>query len=202
MGYVTYVTGEFAITPPLTWNEFKDSKFAPHNATSRHEPSLLFRVAEDSVDTDEGTLLRRTATALVMRQIDEYRERGLVAEVQEAIDAFPGREWTGWLECEGEENTDMWRVVIRDGRAIRVEPRIVWPDEDEVPEVTPVSAAEEVSATTWDGGHALVIEYGDCEFYARCQCHADLGGPLRPDQPWMDVFGLAWERHVMAEARS
>lgn len=130
MGYTTYVTGEFAITPPLTWNEFKDSPFAPHNAKSRYEPSLILRVNEDSVDTDEGPLLRRTATALVMRQIDEYRERGLVAEVQSAIDAFPGHSWSGRLECEGEENTDMWRVIVRNGRAVRVEPRIVWPDED------------------------------------------------------------------------
>jgi len=130
MGYTTRVDGEFAITPPLTWNEFKDSEFAPDNAKSGWEPSLILRVDEDSVDTDEGPLLRRTATALVMREIDEYRERGLVDEVQKAIDSFPGHTFTGRLDCEGEENTDMWRVAIRDGRAVKVEPRIVWPDED------------------------------------------------------------------------
>lgn len=129
MGYTTHVTGEFAIEPPLTWNEFKDSEFAPHNITG-WTTSLTLRISEDSVDTDEGPLLKRTATALVMREIDEYRERGLVAEVQKAIDSFPGHTFTGRLDCEGEENTDLWRVVIRDGRAVRVEPRIVWPDED------------------------------------------------------------------------
>lgn len=131
MGYTTYVTGEFEITPPLTWNEFKDSEFAPHNVKSSYEPGLILRVTEDSVDTDEGPLLRRTATALVMREISEYRERGLVQTVQRAIDSFPGHTFTGRLECEGEENTDMWRVVIRDGRrAVRVEPRIIWPDDE------------------------------------------------------------------------
>jgi Family of unknown function (DUF6205) len=131
MGYITHVMGEFEITPPLTWQELKDSEFAPHNLKSSYEPDLALRVAEDSVDTDEGPLLRRTATALVMRQIDEYRERGLVETVQRAIDSFPGHTFTGRLDCEGEENTDMWRVVIRDGRrAVRVEPRIVWPDEE------------------------------------------------------------------------
>lgn len=128
MGYTTYVRGEFAITPPLTWQEFKDSQFAPDNMKSSYEPSLILRVDEDTVDTDEGPLLRRTATALVMREIDEYRERGLVDEVQAAVAAFPGREWSGRLDCEGEENTDMWRVVIRDGRAVRIEPTITWPD--------------------------------------------------------------------------
>jgi hypothetical protein len=130
MGYTTYVTGEFAITPPLTWNEFKDSPFAPHNVKSGWEPSLILRVDEDSVDTDEGPLLKRTADALVMREISEYRERGLVDEVQSAIDSFPGHTWYGLLECEGEENTDMWRVAIRNGRAVRVDPEIVWPNED------------------------------------------------------------------------
>ena len=128
MSYTTHVTGEFAITPPLTWAEFQESRFAPHNVALSYEPSLILRVDEDTVDTDEGPLLRRTATALVMREIDEYRERGLVEEVQAAIDAFPGHAWSGLLECYGEANTAMWRVVIRDGRAVRVEPEIVWPD--------------------------------------------------------------------------
>lgn len=129
MGYATRVDGEFEITPPLTWQEFKDSRFAPHNIESSYEPSLVLRVDEDSVDTEEGTLLRRTATALVMREIDEYRAYSLLDEVQEAVDAFPGRTWTGRLDCEGEENTDLWRVYVRDGKAVKVEPRIVWPED-------------------------------------------------------------------------
>lgn len=128
MGYTTRVTGEFTITPPLTWPEFRDSRFAPHNAKSRYEPSLLLRVTEDTVDTDEGQMVRRTATALVMRPIEEYRAHGLLDEVQEAIDAFPGHEWSGRLDCAGEENLDAWRVLIRDGRAVRIDPEIVWPD--------------------------------------------------------------------------
>ncbi|MER5750680.1 DUF6205 family protein [Streptomyces sp. NPDC002088] len=130
MGYTTHVRGEFTIEPPLTWPEFKDSRFAPDNITSSYDPSLVLRVSEESVDTDEGPLLKRTATALVMREIDEYRERGLVDEVQAAVDSFPGHTFTGRLECEGEENTDLWRVIVRDGRAVRIEPRIVWPDEE------------------------------------------------------------------------
>lgn len=130
MGYTTHVTGEFAITPPLTWPEFRDSEFAPHNITDRYDPDLILRVAEESVDTDDGPLLRRTATALVMREIDEYRAYNLLEQVQKAVDAFPGHTFAGRLECEGEENTDIWRVVVRNGRVVKVEPRIVWPDED------------------------------------------------------------------------
>jgi len=139
MGYITHVTGEFAIEPPLTWNEIKASPFTSpschdrnvrlHRATN-HEYDLVLRVEEESVDTDDGEMVRRTASALVMPHIDEYRARGLVEQVQKVIDLFPGHTFTGRLECEGEENTDLWRVVVRDGRAVKVEPRIVWPDED------------------------------------------------------------------------
>lgn len=130
MGYTTHVTGEFAITPPLAWSEFNESKFAPENVENSYTPSLILRVDEERVDTEDGVFFRRTATALVMREIDEYRARNLLKEVQEAVDSFPGHTFTGRLECEGEENTDIWRVVIRNGRATKVEPRIVWPDED------------------------------------------------------------------------
>lgn len=57
---------------------------------------------------------------------------------------------------------------------------------------------DEDFATTWDGGHALVIEYGDCEFYGRCQCGRDFG-MVTPDRYRGDVFGDKWERHVMLE---
>jgi hypothetical protein len=52
--------------------------------------------------------------------------------------------------------------------------------------------------TTWEGGHALITEYGDCEFYGRCQCGKDFG-MVTPDRYRADVFGTKWERHVMTE---
>jgi hypothetical protein len=57
---------------------------------------------------------------------------------------------------------------------------------------------EDVFSTTWDGGHALVIEYGDCEFYGRCQCGKDFG-MVTPDKFGDDTFGGKWEHHVMTE---
>ena len=131
MGYTTYVTGEFAITPPLTWPEFKDSQFAEHNIDSPTEPDLVLRVDEQVADTDDGQLIRRTAVALAMRPIDEYRAYSLLESVQAAIDSFPGHTFTGRLECAGEETGDLWRVVIRDGRATEVRPVLTWPDENE-----------------------------------------------------------------------
>lgn len=131
MGYNTRVTGEIAITPPLTWAEFKDSPFNTSSIDAYDGlKEVKFRIVETHVDTDEGTLTRITATALIPASEEEQKFYNLVVHVNQAIAAFPGHTFTGRFDCEGEETGDLWRVVIRDGRAVRVEPRIVWPDED------------------------------------------------------------------------
>jgi hypothetical protein len=124
VSYNTRVDGEIRIEPPLTWRDFKDSPFFSN------KKDVTFRVDEEPVTTDDGPLIRKTAVALVPTWEDSYKAYNLVAHVQEAIDAFPKHTFTGRLECEGDENTDLWRVIIRDGRAVKVQPRIVWPDED------------------------------------------------------------------------
>ncbi|MFF3928617.1 hypothetical protein [Streptomyces hirsutus] len=50
---------------------------------------------------------------------------------------------------------------------------------------------------TLAGGHALVIEYGDCELIGSCQCGRRLG-TLLPDKPVDHLAGL-WERHTTTE---
>ena len=48
---------------------------------------------------------------------------------------------------------------------------------------------------TWDGGHALIVEFGDEELAAHCQCGAWIG--VGTPATSLDEFGLSWERHVM-----
>lgn len=52
---------------------------------------------------------------------------------------------------------------------------------------------------TWQGGHALIVEFGDEELYGHCQCGTRLG-TATPDKP-IDAFAEAWERHVMGGGR-
>lgn len=131
MGYYTRVTGEIRIEPPLTWQEFKDSRFLPGSPNDNGNYDVRLCVDEETVDTDEGQLVRKTASVVLPRWDDSFKAYNLVEHVQAVIDAFPGHTFSGRLECEGEDNTDMWRVVVRNGHAVKVEPRIVWPDEDE-----------------------------------------------------------------------
>lgn len=52
---------------------------------------------------------------------------------------------------------------------------------------------------TLHGGHALIVEYGDCELYGSCQCGQELL-MVTPDKS-LDRFASPWERHVMTEVR-
>jgi hypothetical protein len=50
---------------------------------------------------------------------------------------------------------------------------------------------------TLAGGHALIVEYGDCELIGSCQCGAEFGRTT-PDAS-LDTFLPSWERHSMTE---
>lgn len=50
---------------------------------------------------------------------------------------------------------------------------------------------------TLAGGHALIVEYGDCEMHGSCQCGKSLG-ITTPDAS-LDTFVAGWERHCMTE---
>lgn len=130
MGYYTAVSGELVASPPLTWAEFKDSPFlAPSSGWGEREVKL--RISEDTTETEEGQLIRRAAVALMPETDAASKFYNLLEHVQEALDAFPGHTWSGRLECKGEEAGDLWRVVVRKGRAVRIEPTITWPDESD-----------------------------------------------------------------------
>ncbi|MFG3349554.1 hypothetical protein ACGF1Z_31410 [Streptomyces sp. NPDC048018] len=47
------------------------------------------------------------------------------------------------------------------------------------------------------GGHALVVQYGDCELIGSCQCGREFGQST-PDAS-LDTFVPGWEHHVMTE---
>ena len=50
---------------------------------------------------------------------------------------------------------------------------------------------------TLSGGHALIVEYGDCEMHGSCQCGKRFG-MTTPDAS-LDTFVRPWERHCMTE---
>ncbi len=128
MGYVTHFYGEFAIEPPLNWAQVRDSHFSPDHF-EEHRFDVKLRVEEEAVDTDEGQMIRRTGVALEPAYEEDMRGYDIVEHVQRFLDTYgPEHTLSGRLDCEGEETGDLWRLEIHDGRAVKVTPRIIWPD--------------------------------------------------------------------------
>ena len=61
-----------------------------------------------------------------------------------------------------------------------------------------MSETEETFPATKAGGHALVVEFGDCDLYGTCWCGKTFGE--WPASTSLDAIGQVWEKHVMTEA--
>lgn len=120
MGYYTRFDGEISIVPPLTWAEIKRGPGLQ---------DIRLRTIEDTQETDEGRITRVTADAVIPLMEDSYKGYSIVEELQALVDAHGKRHaFTGYISAEGEEAGDLWRLAVKDGRAVKVEPRIVWPE--------------------------------------------------------------------------
>src|SRR5574343_1339258 len=98
MGYTTYFTGEITITPPIPWGRLTGSPFLPDNARnyggrdSDGPRDLMFRIEEQTTETDEGILTRRSAAALVTTWEGGVTGYDIGEHPQAVIDAVPDPE--------------------------------------------------------------------------------------------------------------
>jgi hypothetical protein len=92
--------------------------------------------------------------------------------------------------------TDILNALERDGYKQREATSLIE-RADKEPR-TPTGLGDPEFPTLLTGGHALIVEYGDCEFYGWCQCGKPLG-MTTPDRFRDGVFSGPWERHVMTE---
>lgn len=126
MGYYTRHEGEITITPPLPWRDIKDSPFVDANQADKH---CKLRLVEETVETDDGTLTRKQAVAVTCTWTGQTKAYRIEEHLQELIDLHgKDRTFSGYIEAEGEDAGDLWRLAVVGGRAVRIEPRIVWPE--------------------------------------------------------------------------
>lgn len=132
MSNPTWIHGRIEINPPLSWRQIKDSPYLRSNARKAMRwPDAVFDVTETEFDTAEGLLTKCGAIAIIPDEGIETSARTLLEDVEAIVTAYPEHTFTGYFQCEGEENSDLWRVVIRDGHAERVDAMIVWPEGSE-----------------------------------------------------------------------
>jgi hypothetical protein len=124
MGYYTQFSEEISIDPPIPYALVKDTKFVANSyAWGYVNEDVTFKVVEDTAGM-------RYATAIIPSQEEEYRGYHIVEAVQEILDMFSrNHTFSGYINAEGENTGDLWRLCIVNGRAVEIKPEIVWPEE-------------------------------------------------------------------------
>ncbi|MFG1872198.1 DUF6205 family protein [Micromonospora arborensis] len=129
MGYDTRVTGAILISPPIPYAVLAGSRFLGWPYRRFVDKDCVLRVVEQVPEGGDGSLVRRVADAIVPAVQGPYSAHRLVDDVQDVLRIYGAeRTFTGRLTCLGEEAGDIWRLEIHEGQAVRVEPRLVWPD--------------------------------------------------------------------------
>lgn len=124
MGYYSSFSGSIAITPPLSWREIRDTPWIREDSTA----DFRIEVQEEIVDTDDGQMTAKRGVAVVPWQEDPYKGYNAPTTLGEIVKAFPGHEFSGEIRVEGEDAGDIWRLVICDGKPVRENAEVVWPD--------------------------------------------------------------------------
>ena len=128
MSYGIKVRGAFMIEPPLTAAELRDHpEFTEDWKNTQKECYIVVDRAVQAAEDGENVVMRGVSVAVTSPD-DAFSRSGLNPQLQAIIVAYPGHEFTGFLELTGQDG-DKSRLVVRDGVLIEQQPRLVWPDE-------------------------------------------------------------------------
>ena len=119
----TRVDGRLRITPPLNWAEIKRD---PLMVGSWRGSALTLAIKNTQVETDDGILMRKTCDTVQPIADTELKGHSIVTDVQKLLDAYPTHTFTGELDCIDTETFDRWRLVIKDGKAYRLDAQLTW----------------------------------------------------------------------------
>lgn len=131
MAYTTRVTGRITISPRIPWSKIKCSRFLLDHSGHRgldhrsgdREPEVRL-IAEASGVGAEG--LHVGVAAEPRYPGEAFSNYHLTHDLQALIDEHPTHTFIGHFDCAGEDAGDIWRLEVRDGRAVEVRPYISW----------------------------------------------------------------------------
>jgi hypothetical protein len=129
MGYSSYVSSDQEITFSRALRPLETRAMESLLATQDWASYFLqLDIKEETIETDEGTLTRRTASALSTRG-NEGKAYGLEDDLQKLINALPADVTaSGCIERIGEEWPDAERLHVVGRRVVSVTAEILWRD--------------------------------------------------------------------------
>jgi hypothetical protein len=137
MGYLSRVTGNIEIKPVVSHKDMLKLIEAglakqPNEKYYSGSADVCVEYYLDTEDTEEGRLIRYQGWNIEPTSEDRYKAYSLVEDVQKIVDLLGTEKYRylGFLEINGEEDGDLWRVRIKDGKVKEIKPEIVWPEDD------------------------------------------------------------------------
>lgn len=133
MGYTTKLSAHVTITPPIRGAELNEHQEWTWYTTGRgyDDRNVRLAVTEEQIGTPGGdTLLIRWADTLEVPE--EWVKVGIdsmAGHLTDLVHAFPGHDFTGWIDAVGEEPGDVqyrFRLLGRGVDTVRAE--LCWPD--------------------------------------------------------------------------
>lgn len=114
--------GAITIEPPLGHQEI-DPRWSDSDFCGM--VPVVPRVEERVTDSPEGTLIVRSCSAIVPTPWN-HSAGSILDSIEGFIEKISGHEFGGYLECQGEEIGDLFRIVVQDRTARIVYPDISW----------------------------------------------------------------------------
>lgn len=226
MGYNTKMHGQFTVTPPIPWIDYRDKPFDPTSIENGEYRCVQFVIEAVEVN---GALMPAVTGLKVAHYGDGSPD--VEAEFRELFALYPNHSFNGVLQAQGEEVGDLWRLEVN-GRtmihsdAVTSDPNVtatlvLMPGQVQCSDGGVLQVLDEPRVKAWEVD--LVSKYPGNPYYSLTW--ADESGvessedvatfmihvPSSPDTLRVDpsadsdttfaIYGLARDWIVMAEAR-
>jgi len=135
MGYDSRVEGDIFIEPKVShklMDELMAKNFAqkPEDKYYKGGRELVVDYSKSKQLTDEGVLISYRGFAITCPWDGPHKAYTIIDDLKEIIFILgPGYTYKGFLQISGEEDGDLWRLRIKDGKVEEVHPTIVWPED-------------------------------------------------------------------------
>lgn len=132
MGYYSDVTDEIYISPDLKVADIRkliNLKLAKTLDGQIHYDHCVYVDYEQHLkDYEDYTAVKFIAPEIKPTN-SNMKAYSIVEDVQKIVDTLgEGYMYSGYIELNGEESGDLWRIYVRNGKAVEVKPEIVWPE--------------------------------------------------------------------------
>lgn len=123
MGYLSNLSGEFTISPPLSHDELRRQEdFGRENG--------VFIDSRMAIPEGPGATDPRWSAEKVSTVGGEVKAYEIQKDLQAIVEAFPGHDFDGAIVRRGEDG-DHDRFIVRGGRVMRQVPVVAWVDGEE-----------------------------------------------------------------------